>query len=102
MNIEISTDHLGVDIRSVRDQIDDLNNAKERVLNQLMELNNMWEGAAHDVFASQVVNDAQMLMNLINSLRNMADCMEYAKTEYERCHEDVMSKIASIRLSNDT
>lgn len=102
MNIEISTNQLGTDVRYIREQIEDLNNAKDLVLNQLTELNGMWKGAAHDVFEAQVSMDAMMLLDLIRSLRNLADCMDYAKSEYERTHDEVMSKIAGIRLSNDT
>ena len=102
MNIEISTGHLGSDIRAISSQVDDLNAAKEQAMACLNNLNAMWEGAAHDAFVQQCAMDQIMMNNLISKLRNLVECLEYAKSEYEQCNEDVLDKIASIRLSNDS
>lgn len=102
MNIVISTENLGSDIRTISGQVDDLNAAKEMAMACLNNLNGMWEGAAHNAFVQQCAVDQVMMNSLISKLQNLVECLEYAKSEYERCNENVVDKIASIRLSNDS
>lgn len=102
MNIEISTTQLNNDISRMQDQVDNLVAAKDQVYRCLETLNTMWDGIANTVFTMQTRRDEAVLREMINNLNNLIECMEYAKSEYEKCTEDVNSKIASIRLSNDT
>lgn len=102
MNIEISTDRLDADIRKMQENLDNLRNAKDQVYRCLEQLSTMWEGMAQFAFNAQTRVDHMVLMGLLGNLSNLIECMEYAKSEYIRCNEDVNSKIASIRLSNDT
>lgn len=102
MNIEISTPQLANDIRKMCDQRDNLVSAKTQVYRCLESLNTMWDGIAHMVFVNQTRMDEMVLQSLIASLNNLIECMEFAQNEYERCTDEVNSKIASIRLSNDT
>lgn len=101
MNIEISTDQLGLDVSAVQEQVEALNTAKDQVIRCLMDLGTMWEGQAHDAFMTQVMVDAEMLQGLITNLQNLVSCMEYAKSEYQSCAESVGEKIQSISLSSD-
>lgn len=102
MNIEISTPRLENDVRKLQDELERLSAAKDRVYQCLNRLDSMWEGSAKNVFKNQIRVDAMVFLSLISNLNNMIDCMSYAKTEYEKCSEEVDSKIARIRLSNDT
>ena len=102
MNIEISTPRLGNDISQMQEKLNNLITAKTQVYRCLENLNTMWDGTANTVFMAQTRIDEAVLQGLINNLDNLIDCMEYAKREYERCTEEVNSKIAAIRLSNDT
>lgn len=102
MNIEISTPRLGNDIGKMQDKLNDLVAAKDQVYRCLETLNTMWDGVANTVFIAQTRMDEQVLQGLINNLNNLIECMEYAQSEYERCADEVSSKIAAIRLSNDT
>lgn len=101
MNIAISTEQLGLDTNAVREQIEALGAAKDQVIRCLNDLSAMWEGPAHSIFMSQVLVDAEMLQGLIANLKNLADCMEYAKNEYQSCAESVSEKIQSLSLSGD-
>lgn len=102
MNIEISTGQLNSDIRRMQDQLDALRNAKERVYRQLEQLNTMWDGNANSVFMAQTRVDEQVMQEMLENLNDLISCMEFASQEYDRCTEEVDSKIASIRLSGDT
>lgn len=102
MNIEISTPQLANDIRKMSDLLDNLVSSKDQVYRCLEDLNTKWEGITHTVFVNQTRVDQQVLQSLIANLENLIECMTYARTEYERCTDEVNSKIASIRLSNDT
>ena len=102
MNIKIDTEQLCTDIGSVNQEIEDLNAAKNRVIQCMTQISSMWEGQAHAAFMVQVGNDAQMLEQLILKLRNMSSCLDNAQKKYEKCSEEVQSKIAEIWLSRDT
>ena len=102
MNIEISTPWLDNDITRMQEQLDNLVAAKNQVYRRLESLNSMWEGAAQYIFINQTRIDETVLQGLINNLNNRIECMQYAKSEYERCNDEVNSKIAGIRLANDT
>jgi uncharacterized protein YukE len=102
MNIEISTPWLDNDITRMQEQLDNLVAAKNQVYRRLESLNSMWEGAAQYIFINQTRIDETVLQGLVNNLNNLIECMQYAKSEYERCNDEVNSKIAGIRLANDT
>lgn len=101
MKIKIDTDQLAGDISAVNEQIDNLNAAKNRVIQSMMEISSMWEGQAHDAFMVQVLNDSQRLAHLIKTMQNMASCLSNAKNQYDGCAEEVRDKIRSICLSGD-
>ena len=102
MNIEISTDKLSSDIVRMQEHLENLTKAKTQIYSQLEELNAMWEGPAKKTFAMQTFRDRLVLESLLKNLNHLIECMEYAQSQYDRCNEDVNSKIASIRLSGDT
>ena len=102
MNIEISTPWLDNDITRMQEQLDNLVAAKNQVYRRLESLNSMWEGAAQYIFINQTRIDETVLQGLVNNLNNLIECMQYAKSEYEKCNDEVNSKIAGIRLANDT
>ena len=102
MIIEISTPWLDNEITRMQEQLDNLVAAKNQVYRRLESLNSMWEGAAQYIFINQTRIDETVLQGLVNNLNNLIECMQYAKSEYERCNDEVNSKIAGIRLANDT
>lgn len=102
MNIEISTPNLATDISRMQERLNDLVVAKDQVYRCLETLNTMWDGTANTIFMAQTRIDQMVLQGLIRNLNELIECMEYAHSEYEKCNDSVNSKIASIRLSNDT
>lgn len=102
MNIEISTPYLNADISRMQESLDALVNAKTQVYRCLENLSTMWEGPAHSVFTAQTRTDEMELQGLISELDDLISCLRFATQEYDRCTDEVDSKIASIRLSNGT
>lgn len=99
MRIEISTDQLAGDISSMQSRADDLENAKNQVFACLDNLNGMWVGSAHEAFVQQTQADQEELLALIKNLSEIISCMEYAKQEYDGCHDSVNELLASIQIS---
>lgn len=102
MNIEISTPYLNADISRMRESLDALVTAKTQVYRCLENLSTMWDGPAHSTFTAQTRTDEMELQGLISELDDLISCLRFASQEYDRCTDEVDSKIASIRLSNDT
>lgn len=101
MRIEIDTQYLSNDIKTMEEQKADLQKSKQLVFACMDEVNAMWEGQAHDQFLVQVMLDSQRLDALLSSINNLIECMQHAKAEYEKCSDAVSDKIASLRMSND-
>ena len=99
MIIEIDTDRLNADITGMRDHLDALNRAQEQIYGCLENLRAMWQGPAQSAYYIQTQNDQAALQGLMRNVNNLIGCMEYAKSEYDRCGDEVLDKIASIRLS---
>lgn len=101
MNIEINTAYLDADTKTMQTQLEALKAAQTQVLRSLLEVDSMWEGAANQAFVAQIQVDARMLQELLKSIKNLIECLEYAKEQYNNCTEDVNSKIAALRMSGD-
>ena len=102
MNIEISTPYLNADISRMQEKLDALIASKIQVYRCLENLSTMWEGQTHSVFTAQTRMDEIELQALIDELNDLIACLRFAAQEYDRCTDEVDSKIASIRLSNNT
>ena len=102
MNIEISTPYLNADISRMREKVDALVASKTQVYRCLENLSTMWEGPAHSAFTAQTRTDEVELQALINEVNDLIACLRFAAQEYDRCTDEVDSKIASIRVSNNT
>jgi len=102
MQIEISTQQLNSDISTMNQQLEALKSARDNVFSCLEQLSTMWEGKAHFQFQNQVLMDSNRLYSLMKEIQNLIDCMQYARQEYDKCHDTVWDKINSLRLSSDT
>ena len=102
MQIEISTEHLSRDISTISQQLEALKSAQKNVFTCLEQLSTMWDGQAHSKFQYQVLLDNNRLTKMMNEINNLIECMQYAKQEYEKCHDTVYDKISGLRLSSDT
>lgn len=99
MIIEIDTDRLNTDITQMREELEALNGAQTQIYRCLDTLRAMWQGPAQAAFYEQTEVDRMVLQRLEQNVNNLIECMEYAKSEYNRCSDEVAEKIAGIRLA---
>jgi len=94
--IEIETNMLNSDVSSLRSLIEDVRTRKNNLLNHMNELDGMWDGPANQEFIRQYQIDDAELSELCDALIRAVDCMEFAKTNYDSCEDEVSQIIASI------
>lgn len=96
--MEIDTQQLRTDIRSLEDNIGRLEKSLENMMSDLEGLNAMWTGRANQAFRAQVSQDRSFMEDTLRHLIRLTECMTYAEKEYVRCENEVKSLADSIRI----
>lgn len=96
--IACSIPALGSDIREIQQAYEVAVRSKERVRSSVLALNGMWKGAAHDTFTSAFDVDYETLSGLCDTINNIISCLNYAKTEYEKCEQQVRNAVSAIQI----
>ena len=94
----ISTDNLARDIERLRNMLSELRRNKEKMVEEIEELNTMWKGPANDMFVKQFQSDCTYFDRLCKTIEEMIQAMEYARTEYEKCDNQVNGLVRAIRI----
>lgn len=64
----------------------------------IKELNNTWEGAAHDEFIRGFDEDCKSINEMMTTLSQFLESLEYARNEYSKCDADIKSSVDAIRI----
>lgn len=96
--IEVTISSLNSDIDTLTSTLNSLKGHSVRMQEQIQALGGMWEGPAHEIFNVQFQSDYMALQDLYKNLEELIKCMEYAKSEYQKCEDSVSSAIAAIRI----
>lgn len=96
--IEIDTVQLNADIRELEQNTAKAKASLEAVICEMEELNAMWKGAANEAFQKQVAQDCRIMNTLISNMEKLADCMEHAGREYEKCEQAVKENVDRIAI----
>jgi len=96
--IAINTNRLGQDISSMQDRLNAVKNEMGTMYDAVRALNASWEGPAHSEFLAQFATDEQAMSEFCDLVSELIKCVEYAKTEYEKCENEVNSIVTSIRV----
>lgn len=96
--IEIDTSQLNRDIQELEAGTEKARLALEEMLTELEELNSMWKGAANEAFRSQVRQDQSFMLDVLERLERLGECMTYASKEYVRCEGEVQDIVNSIQI----
>lgn len=96
--IKVHTEKLNEDSIKIASYLRDLKEQEELLANNIMNLNNMWEGEAYQAFKEAVDTDLAGLMTLIENLENVYKYEINAKTEYESCEKQVAGLISEITI----
>lgn len=94
--IEIETNTLEKDIRELTGELESARKFIQTMTEDMAELDSMWDGPANEAFMAQFGQDVQYAQELCNMIQKLAECMEYAKKQYDICDGEVSSLIASI------
>lgn len=96
--IAVNTENLGRDIESLRGLLRDLKTNKDKMVQEIEELNVMWKGPANEIFVKQFGLDCASFDFLYKTIEEMITAMEHAKREYEQCDNKVNNLVSAIRI----
>lgn len=96
--IATNTDFMQTDIDSLTTQLEAARTQLDRMFNEILELDTMWDGPANDEFNRQFGIDKVDCEELLDTIDSIIECMIYAKTEYEKCENEVGGIIDSISV----
>lgn len=95
---EVDTDYLRNSITDIRQHLQTLKNAQNRLESKMAEIGGMWEGPARDVFHQQFRADSEKLLELCEQIEEALNSMDSAAKEYDNCDADVRSMINAMKL----
>lgn len=96
--IAVSTENLEKDIIRLKGVLADLRKNKDKMVQEIEQLNSMWSGTANQMFTKQFTSDCISFDSLCRTIEEMIQAMEHAKTEYEKCDNRVYGIVSAIRI----
>ena len=71
---------------------------KAKMVQEIQELNRMWQGPSNQAFNDQFKTDCTSLDNLCRTIREMIGAMENAKREYDQCDNRVNALVSALEI----
>jgi WXG100 family type VII secretion target len=96
--IEISMTTLDQDINSMSTLLNQIRTNMNGMFDSIQELDAMWDGPAHQAFAEQVTADKALMVTLCNTVQEIIESMENAKTSYRQCESAVADVVNQIEI----
>lgn len=96
--IEIETEQLKRDTQELLESKQKAETVLNEMVGEIEELNAMWSGQANLAFRNQFNKDVALMKELLMKIQNLAECMDFASTEYVKCESKVKSLVDSIRI----
>ena len=96
--IEMNTSTLGRDIDSLENMLGQLETQIEKMYGSITDLDRMWDGPANEAFNHQFSRDYQLCLKMCQVLKELIDSLQHAKTEYEKCEQNVDILIRTIKV----
>ncbi|MBE6758572.1 MAG: hypothetical protein E7554_00590 [Ruminococcaceae bacterium] len=96
--IEVETGTLASDVVSLRELIEEVWEKKRKLITCMFNIDVMWDGPANDEYIAQYKRDDDAFDELLKSLIRAVDCMDYARSGYDKCEEEVSDIIAAINI----
>lgn len=96
--IEIETGQLKRDTQELSENRQRAETVLKEMVQEIEELNTMWSGKANRAFRIQFATDVALMQELLEKMKKLAECMEFASTEYDRCETEVRTLVDSIRI----
>lgn len=98
MTFEVDTSSLESTIRNMETELENIQQIRTRLYTALEELDGMWEGQAHDVFAIQYTTDQSTLQKMCQTISDAIEGLDAARKEYNSCEQSVKNKISRITI----
>lgn len=96
--IEIETDQLKRDSQELFENKQHAETILNEMVQEIEELNTMWSGRANLAFRMQFNKDVELMRELLEKMKKLSECMDYASEEYVRCENEVKTLVDSIRI----
>ena len=96
--IEVNTRALAADTDDVENTVKAIRADMAQMFQEIMELKTMWDGKANAAFTTQFINDKESMEELCKNMDSLVDSMRFAKTEYDKCEDQVHSTVAAIKI----
>lgn len=96
--IEIETEQLNKDTQELLENKQRAESILNEMVQEIEELNTMWSGKANMAFRLQFSKDVEVMRGVLEKMQKLADCMEYASTEYVKCENEVKALVDSIKI----
>lgn len=98
MRFEVDTSSLSYTIKSMEGELSEVDNLIKELYAALTAMDGMWEGAAHDTFAAQYLEDQKVLANMRVTIAEVISGLEGARKNYEQCENSVETEIKKIAV----
>lgn len=96
--IEIDTEQLKRDMQELLNGEKNAESALQEMVQEVNELNTMWSGKANRAFRVQFSKDIELMSELLEKIKRLAECMEFASTEYVKCEVEVKDLVDNIKI----
>ena len=96
--ITINTNTLNREISALRSHLQAIEQDLGNMYSAVRRLDAMWEGPANEAFRAQFESDRKSMEELCKTIRQIIECMEFAKNKYNQCETNVESIVQSIRV----
>ena len=96
--LEIDTGQLNRDIGELDENINKATKTLTEMVQEMEELNSMWQGQANMAFRAQFQNDNVLMQELLQEMQKLEECMRYASSEYVKCENEVKDMVDSIKI----
>lgn len=97
--IAVNTGTLVSDIAALQNAIQAAEKSLNNMFKEVQELDAMWDGPANQEFNRQFAIDHENTKTLCETVRSLAECMEYAKGQYDSCENQVHSIVDAISIA---
>ena len=96
--IAVNTATLARDTAQLTTLLARLEKDKANMVQEIQELNRMWQGPSNQAFNDQFKTDCTSLDNLCRTIREMIGAMENAKREYDQCDNRVNALVSALKI----
>ena len=96
--IAVDTAILKTDVDSITAEINGLRTVRQKIDSEVQQLGSMWDGTAKQAFMAAVQSDLAILDDITASLTELTGSTDDARSDYEKCEENVSNFVASIRI----